>query len=254
MYEKTVTKREVLVSIAIICVMILLGIVIADKINDALMTKYQEYNTALQIESDKDLFEYGMRTDIGNAFVYGDLKAVDTVSFDEVPGEYSYIKKVKERYTKHTRTVTKTRTNADGEVETYTEIEEYWTWDAIDSWSDHSDKITFLGVEFDYGVIELPGSNHIDTIKESSKIRYVYYGAPTESIGTLYAVLKDDTISNVHFYHNSTIEETINYLESYFEIGLFWFVWICLTGGMVFGFCYIDNHWLEDKRRHSRYY
>lgn len=229
--------------------MILLGIVIADKINDTLMTRYQEYNTALQIEGNKDLFEYGMRTDIGNTFVYGDLKAVDTVSFDELPGEYSYIKKVKERYTRHSRKVTKTRTDANGKAHTYTETEYYWTWDAIDSWSDHSKKITFLGVEFDYGVIELPGSSHIDTIKESSKIRYVYYGAPTESIGTLYAVLRDNTISNVRFYHNKTIEETIERLETYDELVAFWFTWICLTCGIVFLFCHFDNNWLEDRKR-----
>ena len=61
-----------------------------------------------------------MRTDIGNAFVYGELKAVDTVSYDEIEGDFSYIKKVKEKYTKHTRIVTKTRTNSKGETETYT--------------------------------------------------------------------------------------------------------------------------------------
>ena len=110
MDEMRVTKREILVSVAIICIMILLGVVISGSINDAVMAKQQEYNTALQINKDKDLFEYGMETNVGNAFIYGDLKAVDTVTFPEIGGKYSYVRKVKERYTRHTRTVTKTRT------------------------------------------------------------------------------------------------------------------------------------------------
>ena len=30
-----------------------------------------------------------MRTNVGNAFVYGDLKAVDTVTYPEIGGEYT---------------------------------------------------------------------------------------------------------------------------------------------------------------------
>ena len=51
------------------------------------------------------MFQYGMDTNVGNAFVYGDLKAVDTVTYPEISGEYMYVEKVKERYTKHTRRV-----------------------------------------------------------------------------------------------------------------------------------------------------
>ena len=238
----TITKREILVSIAIICIMLLFGVLISAAISNSLMDKYQEYNTALQIESDKDLFEYGMRTNIGNAFVYGDLKAVDTVTYPEIGGAYSYVEKVKEKYTRHTRTVT---TTVNGK--TQTRVETYWTWDRVDSWDKHSEKITFLDVEFDYGIIPFPTDSYITTIKESSHIRYKYYGTPTECEGTLYAKLGDDTIENVHFYHNTTIEETIDLLESNWQLVLFWIVWILLTGGLVVGFYYIENEWLEDE-------
>ena len=30
-----------------------------------------------------------MKTNIGNAFVYGELKAIDTVSYDEIEGDFS---------------------------------------------------------------------------------------------------------------------------------------------------------------------
>lgn len=242
-----VTKREVLVSVIIISIMLLIGIIIHGNINDKLMLEYQKYNTALQIENDTELFVYGMKTNIGNAFIYGDLKAIDTVTYPEIDGEYSYVEKVKEKYTMHTRVVTKTRT-VNGKTQTYTETETYWTWDKVDSWSEHSEKISFLDVEFDYGTIDFPSSNYITTQKESSKIRYKYYGSPAECNGTLYAVLSDNTINETSFYANSSIDETIDSLKSRWQLILFWVVWILLTGGCVFGFYYIDNNWLEDKR------
>ena len=84
-----ITKREVIFSIALICVMFIVGIVLSDKINDDLMEQYQKYNTALQINDDPELFRYGMRTNVGNAFVHGDLAAVDPVSYPEVDGLYA---------------------------------------------------------------------------------------------------------------------------------------------------------------------
>ena len=237
-----ITKREVLFSIVIICVMLVIGIVISGNINDAVMEKQQEYITALQIDNDKDLFKYGMRTNVGNAFVYGELKAVDTVTFDEISGEYSYVEKVKEKYTRHTRTVRYTDSN--GKTKTRTEV--YWTWDYVDSWSKHSEKIKFLDVEFDYGTIDFPYGGHIDTQDGGYHIRYVYYGNPTYSVGTIYTKLADNTIAESNMYHNSTIEETLERFMKNGSVAVFWIVWILLTGGLVFGFYYIDNKWLED--------
>lgn len=239
-----ITKREVLFSVAIVCVMLILGIVIAGNINDALMDKYQEYNTALQINNDNNLFEYGMRTDIGNAFVYGELKAVDTVTYPEIGGEYSYVAKIKERYTRHTRTVTKTRT-VNGKTRHYTETEVYWTWDEVDRESIHSNKISFLDVEFDYGSIYFPGEYHLTTIKESSNIRYKYYVTDVSYTGTIYTVLTDDKINNTTFYNNLTIEETIDFLKTEWQLVVFWILWIVLTAFCVYGFYCLENRWLE---------
>lgn len=86
-----------------------------------------------------------------------------------------------------------------------------------------------------------------DTIKESSHVRHKYYGVDTEYIGTIFTELRDKTISdNSSFYENSTIEETVDYLESDWELWLFWVIWIIVIGLCVFGFYYIDNEWLEN--------
>ena len=241
-----VTKREVLFSIVIAAVMIILGFVIHGSINDSLMEEYQKYNTALQIQENHNQFEYGMKTDVGYAFVYGDLKAVDTVTYPEIGGEYSYIEKVKEKYTMHTRTVIYT-TGSGKTRQTHTRVETYWTWDRVGSEEMHCNKISFLDVEFDYGKISFPSSSYIDTIKESSKIRYKYYGVGTKYTGTLFAFLKDNTINQASFYNNTNIEDTISGLETGWQLVVFWIFWIALIGFAVYGFCYLENRWLEDK-------
>ena len=91
-----ITKREMLASISIIAIMLLIGLLIAGKISDYQLDKNERYNKAVKIET-QELFEYGMRTNVGNAFVYGDLEAVDTVTYPEIGGEYMYIEKVKEK-------------------------------------------------------------------------------------------------------------------------------------------------------------
>lgn len=249
----TITKREVIFSIVILAVMLTLGLMIHGSIDNAMMAKHQEYNMALRIDNNADMFTYGMSTNVGNAYVYGVMDTVDPVSFEEIEGEYSSITKVKEKYTMHTRTVTKTRT-VNGKTQTYTTTETYWTWDRVGSWSDHSSKITFLGVEFDYGIFSMPSEYHLDTIKESSHIRYKYYGAPTTAEGTLYADLRDNTINNTRMYYHTSIEEAHALMTSKAGLVIFWIVWVILSGGAVFCFVYIDNHWLEDKRSYRYRY
>lgn len=74
-----------------------------------------------------------------------------------------------------------------------------------------------------------------------------YYGVDMEYIGTIFTELRDKTISdNSSFYENSTIEETVDYLESDWELWLFWVIWIIVIGLCVFGFYYIDNEWIEN--------
>ena len=238
-----ITTREILASVSIVAILILVGLLISSKILEAHMDKVEKYNKAIKIDN-QEFFEYGMKTNIGNAFVYGDLEAIDTVSFNEIEGQYMSVKRVKERHTKHTRLVTRTRT-VGKTIQTYTTTETYYTWDEIDRWQDRCNKVRFLGVEFDYGQIYVPSESHIATIKESSKIRYVYYGSPIRYSGTLFAKLGNSTVDETQFFNNMTIEETTEMLESNGLVIVFWFLWIVLIGCVVFAFYYIDNDWLE---------
>ena len=86
-----ITKREILASVSIIAIMLLIGTLLSAKISNWQMDRNEKYNKAVKIENNTDLFRYGMDTNVGNAFVYGELKAVDTVTYPEIGGKYMYV-------------------------------------------------------------------------------------------------------------------------------------------------------------------
>ena len=236
-----ITKREIIASISIIAMMILIGVLISGKISEHQIDKNVVYNKAVKIEN-TDLFQYGMDTNVGNAFVYGDLEAVDTVTYPEIGGEYMYVEKVEEHYNMHTETYTTTDSEGNTQVHTRT----YWSWDYAGSEDIKCKEISFCGITFKSNKFDIPGTDYIDTIKESSHIRYKYYGTGTKFTGTIFTELNDKTISdNTNFYNNMNIEETVERLESGGGEIVFWILWIILIIVCVFGFYYLDNKWLE---------
>lgn len=235
-----ITYREILASISIIAVMLLIGFVISGKISQIQSDRNAKYNKAVKIES-TDLFQYGMNTNVGNAFVYGELKAVDTVTYPEIGGEYMYVEKIEEHYNRHTRTYTTT----DGKGHTRIHTEVYWSWDYAGSEDMQCKEVSFCGVVFDSNKIKLPSEDYIDTIKESGYVRYKYYGTNIEYKGTIFTELKDKTISDSTPFYELSIGETKDMLETNSGVVIFWIVWIIVMVLAVFGFYYIDNEWLE---------
>ena len=235
-----ITYREILASISIVAVMLLIGFVISGKISQIQDDKNAKYNKAVKIES-ADLFRYGMDTNVGNAFVYGELKAVDTVTYPEIGGEYMYVEKIEEHYNRHTRTYTTT----DGKGHTRIHTEVYWSWDYAGSEDMQCKEVSFCGIVFDSNKIKLPSADYIDTIKESSHVRYKYYGTKTKYTGTIFTKLKDKTISDSTHFYEMSIKETKDKLERNIGVVIFWIIWIIVMVLAVFGFYYIDNEWLE---------
>lgn len=236
-----ITKREIIASIAITCFLIIIGILIGNKLNESHIDKVNEYNKAVKIK-DSDLFQYAMKTNIGNAFVEGKLLALEPVSYDRIPGEYLYIKEIKEKYVMKTKVVT-TRVNG----KSVSRVKTYWEWDEVSRSDKISNKVNFLGVDFQTSKISIPSSDYIDTVKESSRVRYKYYGYPIESYGTIYTSLKNDTMDNDknNFYKDKNIDETLKYLSLNIFIFVFWTIWLIITGVIVYYFCLLENDWLN---------
>ncbi len=237
-----ITKREVLASVSIIAIMLLIGSLLSAKISNWQMDRNEKYNKAVKIENNTNLFQYGMDTNVGNAFVYGELKAIDTVTYPEIGGAYMYVEKVEEHYNMHTETYTTTDSKGHTQVHTRT----YWSWDYAGSEDKEGKEISFCGIKFPIKKIDYPSPDYIETIKESYYVRYKYYGTATEYKGTVFTALKDKTIADgSSFYKDSKIPEVIDRLESGIWNVVFWIFWILLTGFAVFGFYYLDNEWLE---------
>lgn len=243
-----ITSREIIVSIAIIAAFLIGGFLISGRIQDGIDDANARYNTAVKIDclDNNELFVYGMRTNIGNAFVYGKLEAVDIVSYPEVDGEYMEIKKTKEKYTMHTRQVAHTMT-VNGKTQIYYITEVYYTWDYAGSESKKCEKVRFCDVESSSDRINLPPLEHIDT-QTFGNIRYIYEGSKTEYIGTLFSDLREDTISEgSDFLADMAIDEAVEYYKNTGAIKqvLFWFVWMIICGACVYGFYSLENRWLE---------
>lgn len=246
-----ITPREIIASISIIAVMLLIGVQISGWISERQSDRNEMYDKAAKIES-AELFQHGMDTNLGNAFVYGTLEAVDTVTFPEIGGQYMYVVKVEERKERHERKVTKKDKNG----KEYEDTEVYYEWEEHDRESLHCNELSFCGIVFSYDKIDIPGTSYITEQSggktyswksdERVKVRYKYYGVGISFTGTMFTSLKDGTISNnSSFYANYTIQETVDHLESSAGTIIFWIFWILLICAAVYGFYYLDNNWLE---------
>lgn len=237
-----ITKREIIASVSILAIMLIIGILIGGKINEYHQDQNTKYNKAFKISKDKDLFDYAMKTNIGNSFVEGTIKTVDPVSHKDVKGEYLELERVKEKYTMHTRTVT---TTVNGKTRTRTET--YWTWDRVDSTTYKAKEVTFLGKVFKSSKFNLPSTSYIDTVDGGYHIRYKYYGLDKEFKATIFGSLKNNTIEgkNIDVYKDVTITEILEELNKNKMIIIFWFIWIIITGIVIYVFVVMDNNWLN---------
>lgn len=243
-YTIEITVREILVSISLISAWLLLGFVIVNHIQQNEMDYNEKFLQAVKIEG-TDLLQYGMDTNIGNAFVYGELKAVDTVTYSEIDGEYMYVQMITEQYTRHTRTVTHT-TTVNGKTQTYTTTEVYWTWDRVGYDEKTCQEVSFADIIFPITKIDLPDTAYVDTVSAGYNLRHVYYGVGTQYTGTIFTDLRDGTISdNSKFYNGLPIDKAVQKSLYKYNSVVFWIIWIILIIIITIIFYCADNKWLD---------
>lgn len=244
-----IKKREILFSFIIGIVMICIGVWVSGMIQERATKETETYITAARIE-DPEQFDYAIKTNFGTVLAYGKIRAVDPVILPQLDGEYMTIRKVKEEYTMHTRTVTYT---VNGKTKTRTET--YWTWDYAGEENFSAEKIKTLEREFETACFDMPimeqltlkdGSRYED---ESSMVRYYYEGLPAEYDGTIYGKLYDGKIEDgAKIFREKTpgqvVEDQIE--GKNIQLIIFWAIWILLTGGVIFVFVYMENRWLDD--------
>lgn len=243
----TITKREIIVSIAITLILIGIGFLINSAIQNSIYEKNEKYYKALKIDNNEEQFKYSINTNIGYVLAQGKVQAVDGVSIEDIEGKYFKIRKVKEKYTMHTRQVAHTR-KVGNTTQIYYTTEVYYSWDFVEKEEFHTEKFNFLGVDFEYGTIKFNNEAYKDTKQISSDIRYKYYTIPFEFEGSLFTYINNNTINDNNFYIENTIKNIIESKEKEgenWQIG-FWTLWIIFILVIDFGYVYLDNNYLED--------
>lgn len=230
-------------SVAIVFVMLALGFLIGSKIGDHIAEENEKFTTAAQITDDEQ-FQYALATDFGNVIAYGNLIAEQPVSADDLDGEYAQLTKITEQYTMHTRVVTST----DGKGHTYTRTEIYWTWDRVKREEDSTETFSFMGVSFPADKFSVSTHRQGSMIYDNSELRHYYEAVDANMVGSIHTQIKDHMIAdNNKFYTDAEPQAIVNLAirQGNIAIILFGVLWIALTGGAVYGFCALENRWLD---------
>lgn len=272
MGEFEITKREVLVSVAIFFLMLAIGFLISQNIASSIDEKNEVYNKALKIDN-IDTYNYAKTTNVGNSFTIYVLDADEPQSVPELTGEYLYIQRVYEEEHEKEREVEVDEYYTDSEGNRKTrkvkKKEKYWEWDTMSRDTYVSSTVTINGEQFPYSRISGLGSHtenlNEDTVtseysdrlgwssmylKRGSHKRWSFYVIPTHSEGSMYVDLGNSTIRSdkIKLHQGTSPSDLYNqYLSSPTAVlVVFWLVWIILTGALIYGYCYFENDYLED--------
>lgn len=241
-----VTKREILISLTILGIMVGLGVWISSPIISAATEGYFATVSSTVVDTE-DKFDYIRRTEVGRFIADGTLTVIDPVSLEELPKSYSYIKKVKEEYRLHTETYT--TTDSKGHVTTHTRT--YHSWDEVKHWEYKSERAMFLGKEFKYTDVFRYQHNKDTIIKADTKwydndTRYVYYTGPTSFEGCMTGIVEGKQYKDAKFRNELTSQDLIDRAETGINGTrvIFWLLWFLLTAGLITGFYALENRWL----------
>ncbi|MEK4025419.1 hypothetical protein [Sporosarcina sp. FSL W7-1283] len=247
MRDVEITKREILVSIIIILIMMGLGFFLSTSIHNKVSVSNEKYFKALKIDNLPELFNYAINTEVGHVLSYGKFKANEPVSDTMIKGKYFSIKRIEEHYVMKTRVVTYTDSNGKSQTKTET----YWEWDEWKRDYFHTKTFNYLGRDFKIGKVKIDNYIYGDTVKKStfSNIRWVFYVIPKEFEAALYSNTSEGTINQNELYENQTIERVIERKESGADraVILFWIGWAVLIVGAVVIFVMLDNKFINNK-------
>jgi hypothetical protein len=244
-YDWKITLREVLFSIFIFGILMFCGSLISVYIKSYIHNKNLIYRQAVQIKNNPNEFKWALETDIGNAFVEGELKVSESVTHNKLGINVISYNATYQHYNKHTRPVTRTRTDSKGRTHTYTTIETYWSWDTYKHEKNNVTKVNFLDVEFDYSKFNLNNFYKSKTIDNGYHDRILFRYIPTNVNGSFFCEIKDKKINGIITLHNVTLEKLYEgYTTSHFNI-IFWIFWIIISIILIVIFYIGENYWLE---------
>lgn len=270
-----VTKREALVSVILVLLLLCIAILTTVKVSDNVQVHNEEVGRILCIET-PELFKHSAETNVGDVIANAEIQCVDPVTIDGVKGEYSYIhyRYEEEHYKSREVTETKTRTvgyDKDGNpiTETYTEThtEWYWEWD-LEKWEDiTSSKILINGIPYEdktpsrYFKSSYANADNYEGDYSQISSQYIYLSTHKRisyelgeltSSGIIKCNLGDNSVKEIDRYYYGeldphTIRESLKHNETALIIGT-WIGFAVLTAAVVTIFVHFENNWLYNKK------
>lgn len=237
--------REIIFSVVIVSVLLAIGVLIHGKIARSIADSNLRYEQAIRI-TEPDRFDWAFRTSAGDAFAEGDLVAEKGVSCESIDGEYLSIARDYQEYHMHTQVYTTTDSKGHTHVHTRT----YWSWDSQRVDRFNARNIVFCGKRLPESFIAWPKYRDIgETVKIGDGKRYVFRTTPIRIHGTVFTTFENGTMrEGSDFYDGYSIEDAFNRcLSGSTILVVFWISWIAMMGFVTWGFCMIDNRWLEDR-------
>lgn len=240
------TLHELLMSCFIVGVLMFIGYCISNTIERHVHNKQLIYRQAAQIDKNGEQFELALNTDIGNAFVEGNIKTIDTVKHPKLNGEWMSIDARYQKYTMHTRVVTYTTTDSKGRSKTHHRTETYWTWDLYKREHHTSNKLKFLGVELPISKFKFNNCQQSIIVDNGYHRRICFTMIPKTLFGTAFMTIRNKSIDgHAEFYNNTSIKPLYEYYTTSYAVTIFWIIWIILIIGGVILFFVSDNLWLH---------
>ena len=239
-FEYEVTKREIIISIGFVAILLIIGGFISNKIEQNVTDKNAVYTKAVRIDDDPNQFEYVFNTNYGSVMGYSTLESVGTVGDGTVNG-YMTIRRVLEKYTMHTRVVC-TGSGKTRSCHTQT----YWTWDYHGEQKFSVNEVTFMGRKFSIGEFPIPDKHYLKTVGCGFHLRHVYYVREPSYKGTLFTVINNHRLSQSEFKPNVTIGKAVEeYTNSHAKL-FFWMGYVVFIIVIIAIFYGYKNDWLED--------
>ncbi len=243
------TNREKIVSIGIGAIVIAIIVVLFNNLS----VKEGEYSRILQSATyidNKDTFDYGLKTSIGNSIIATTFSTNEPVS-DRKIQDCLYIKRYYEEYRPHTYTTTDSKGN--------TTVHTYWSWDLIDTDTFKSNSIKIFDDIFNMTTLDIEFRNLEDmgTDNFAYHKRYIYRGIYNNSQGVLLTFLENnnlidnDVLVEKHtiFYNKLDSKEAIiNQIKNEVNQGKIVVIifFIVLGSGVILFFANAENSWLND--------
>ena len=150
---ENISPKEILISVIFFLVALALAIFINPFIKDSMLDDVRTYQNALQVDEDANLYQYAKTTQVGNVLAFGKMKAIYPVMLPELSGQYGFVEKVTEIYTRKTRQVCNSH-DSDGNCTSY-RTEVYYEWDKEATNFFVSQDFEFLSVIFPCRIMDL---------------------------------------------------------------------------------------------------